>query len=241
MAYADCRREPPRLAAGRSIVIGDRVVSVVARVARPVVAVLANVVTAEECAALIALAKPRLTASTVFDTATGGHRVAECRDSESMFFLPGETPLIATLEARFSAIMNMPTDHGEGLQVLRYGPGARYTPHHDFLVPRCESSEQSLRRSGQRVSSLVIYLNDVPGGGETSFPHLGLSVCPLRGNAVYFEYCNSRGQVDAASLHAGAPVTLGEKWALTKWMRQRRFVPASANETISMQLERPRG
>jgi prolyl 4-hydroxylase len=43
---------------------------------------------------------------------------------------------------------------------------------------------------------------------------------------VYFEYCNSRGQVDAESLHAGAPVTAGEKWAVTKWMRQRRFVSA---------------
>jgi prolyl 4-hydroxylase len=74
--------------------------------------------------------------------------------------------------------MNLPIDHGEGLQVLRYGPGTRYTPHFDFLVPRSEDSEQSLRRSGQRVSSLVAYLNDVPGGGETIFPHVGLSVCP---------------------------------------------------------------
>ena len=145
-----------------------------------------------------------------------------------MFFLPGETPLIAALDARFSQLMNLPIDHGEGLQVLRYGPGTRYTPHFDFLVPRNEASEQSLRRSGQRVSSLVAYLNDVPGGGETAFPHAGLSVCPQRGNAVYFEYCNGRGQVDAASLHAGSPVTEGEKWAVTKWMRERPFVSASA-------------
>jgi prolyl 4-hydroxylase len=32
--------------------------------------------------------------------------------------------------------MNLPIDHGEGLQVLRYGPGTRSTPHFDFLVPR---------------------------------------------------------------------------------------------------------
>jgi prolyl 4-hydroxylase len=43
---------------------------------------------------------------------------------------------------------------------------------------------------------------------------------------VYFEYCNSRGQVDHASLHASAPVERGEKWVATKWMRQRRFVSA---------------
>jgi prolyl 4-hydroxylase len=224
---AACVSEPPRIAAGHSIRIGERVVSVVARVSRPVIAVLADVMSAEECRELVELGRPRLRPSTVVDPLSGVHRVAEYRDSEAMFFLPGETPLVAALEARFSTIMNLPIDHGEGLQMLRYGPGTRYEPHCDFLVPRNEASEQSLRRSGQRVSSLVVYLNDVPGGGETTFPHVGLSVAPRRGNGVYFEYCNSRGQVDAASLHAGAPVTHGEKWAVTNWMRERPFVSAS--------------
>jgi prolyl 4-hydroxylase len=218
--------DPPRLAAGNSIRMADRVVSVIARSSRPVVAVLANVLSAAECEQLIALARPRLTASTVVDPGTGENRVAEHRNSEGMFFALGETPFIAALDARFSRIMNSPVEHGEGLQVLRYGPGTRSTPHFDFLVPSNAANEESLRRSGQRVSSLVAYLNDVPGGGETTFPHAGLSVCPHRGNAVYFEYCNHRGQVDAASLHAGAPVTEGEKWAVTKWMRERRFVAA---------------
>jgi prolyl 4-hydroxylase len=217
-------QDPPRMTAGNSIRLSDRVVSVVARSSRPVIAVLANVLSADECERLIALARPRLTPSTVVDPGTGENRVAEHRNSKGMFFALGETPFIAALDARFSRIMNSPIDHGEGLQVLRYGPGTRSTPHFDFLVPGNAANEQSLRRSGQRISSLVAYLNDVPGGGETTFPHLGLSVCPQRGNAVYFEYCNSRGQVDAASLHAGAPVTEGEKWAVTKWMRERRFV-----------------
>ncbi len=221
-------QDPPRLTAGNSIRLADRVVPVVARLERPVIAVLANVLSAEECEQLIALARPRLTPSTVVDPATGENRVADYRNSEGMFFALGETPFIAALDARFAQIMNSPVDHGEGLQVLRYGPGTRTTPHFDFLVPGNATNDESLRRSGQRVSSLVAYLNDVPGGGETVFPHSGLSVCPRRGHAVYFEYCNSRGQVDAASLHAGAPVTDGEKWAVTKWMRQRRFIAAGA-------------
>jgi prolyl 4-hydroxylase len=224
-AYVD---DPPRITAGNSIRTADRVVSVLARLSRPIVAVLANVLSTEECEQLIALARPRLTPSTVVDPVTGENRVAEHRNSEGMFFALGETPLIATLDARFSQIMNSPIDHGEGLQVLRYGPGTRSTPHFDFLMPNNAANEQSLGRSGQRVSSLVVYLNDVPSGGETTFPHAGLSVCPQPGNAVYFEYCNSRSQVDAASLHAGAPVPAGEKWAVTKWMRQRQFLSAAA-------------
>ena len=223
---AEYVNDPPRMTAGNTIRLADRVVSVVARLSRPLTAVLANVLNAEECAQLIALARPRLAPSTVVDPLTGEDRVAEYRNSEGMFFAPCETPFIAALDARFAQMMNSPIDHGEGLQVLRYGPGTRSTPHFDFLMPRNTASEESLRRSGQRVSSLVAYLNDVPGGGETTFPHAGLSVCPQQGNAVYFEYCNGRGQVDAASLHAGAPVTDGEKWAVTKWMRERPFISA---------------
>jgi prolyl 4-hydroxylase len=76
------------------------------------------------------------------------------------------------------------------------------------------------------MSTLIVYLNDVPQGGATAFPEIGLSVTPRRGNAVYFEYSNSRQQLDGKSLHAGAPVIEGEKWAMTKWMRTRRFIPA---------------
>jgi prolyl 4-hydroxylase len=221
-------QDAPRLPAGNLIRVADRIISVVARLARPVAAVLSNVLSAEECEQLIALARPRLTPSTVVDPDTGENRVAEHRNSEGMFFALGETPFIAALDARFAQIMNGPVDHGEGLQVLRYGPGTRSTPHFDFLVPGNATNDESLHRSGQRVSSLIAYLNDVPGGGETTFPRAGFSVCAQRGQAVYFEYCNGRGQVDAASLHAGAPVTDGEKWAVTKWMRQRRFVAAGA-------------
>lgn len=226
MPDAAYETDSPRMAAGHSLHVADRVVSVVARVSRPVIAVLANVMSAEECEELVALARPRLRPSTVVAPATGDNGVAEYRNSEGMFFMPGETPLVAALDARFSEIMNLPVSHGEGLQVLRYRPGTRYAPHFDFLVPRNEASERSLKRSGQRVSTLVTYLNDVLGGGETAFPHAGLTVSPIRGNAVYFEYCNRRGQVDSASLHAGAPVTNGEKWVATKWMRERPFVPA---------------
>ncbi len=80
-----------------------------------------------------------------------------------------------------------------------------------------------LAKGGQRVSTMVIYLNDVEEAGETTFPDVGLSVTPKKGAAVYFEYCNSQNQVDPLTLHAGAPVAAGEKWIATKWMRQRRY------------------
>lgn len=224
--------ETPRLAAGNTIQTSDRLVSVTMRLQRPACAVLANLLSAEECGQLIALARPRLTPSTVVDPMTGANQMAAHRDSEGMFFRLAENPFIARLDERISQLMNSPVDHGEGLQVLRYGPGTQSTPHFDFLMPSNATNQQSLERSGQRISSLVIYLNDVPRGGETVFPEVGLTVCPRRGHGVYFEYCNSRGQVDPLSLHAGAPVIEGEKWAVTKWMRQRRFLSVGTPRSI---------
>ena len=78
--------------------------------------------------------------------------------------------------------------------------GGPCAPHHDFLAPTNAANIASVARSGQRVSTLVAYLNDVPPGGETCFPAIGLSVSPQRGHAVYFEYGNDAEEVDETLL-----------------------------------------
>ncbi len=216
--------ETPRIAPENLIRTFDRGIPVLARHEKPIIVLLEGVLSSEECDQLIDLARPRLQPSTVVDPQTGANTVANYRNSEGMFFRPGETPLIARLDRRISELMGCPVPNGEGLQVLRYGPGGHTAPHFDFLVPSNPTNDASLKRSGQRISTLMIYLSDVARGGETVFPEVGLSVTPRRGNAVYFEYANSRQQLDARSLHAGAPVMEGEKWAVTKWMRSRPFV-----------------
>ena len=220
------RPETPRLAAGPVIRTFDRDIVVALRVAQPALAVLAGVLSADECREIIALGRDRLRASTVMDPASGRDTVAAHRSSEGMFFRPEETPFVARLERRVAELMNCPLRNGEGFQLLHYHPGGGSAPHYDFLTPGTAANDASLARSGQRVSSLVIYLNDVERGGETVFPEIGLAVTPRQGHAVHFEYANRRGDVDLKSVHAAAPVEAGEKWVLTKWMRERAFVSA---------------
>ncbi|HVW27415.1 MAG TPA: 2OG-Fe(II) oxygenase [Polyangiaceae bacterium] len=227
LEYVD---EPGRLSAGTRFIAEGRAVSVLFRVERPCAAVLGGVLTAEECKHVIELARPRLAPSTVVDPATGKDVVAHYRDSFGMFFRPAENPFIAGLDARIAAIMGLPAAHGEGLQVLHYPAGAGSAPHFDFLEPSNAANRASIARSGQRVSTLVSYLNPVEGGGETAFPHLGWAVSPVPGNAVYFEYANSIGQVDRRTLHGSNRVIAGEKWVLSKWMRARPFVTARDRE-----------
>jgi prolyl 4-hydroxylase len=218
------KRPAARLAPGTRLDAGDREIVVHMRSEDPVVATLGNVLDAEECRVLIELARPRLRPSTLVDPMTGHDVVSDRRTSWGMFFRLEEDDFIARLDRRLSRMMNLPLGNGEGLQVLHYPTGAGSEPHFDYLHPGNAANRESIARSGQRVSTLVTYLNDVPAGGQTVFPALGWATSPLRGNAVYFEYTDGQGTVDARTLHASAAVTQGEKWVVTKWMRQRRFV-----------------
>src|SRR3546814_9411490 len=104
------------------------------------------------------------------------------------------------------------------MQVLRYGPGAEYRPHYDWFDPERPGVGAILARGGQRVASVVIYLNTPARGGATVFPDARFEVAPAKGNAVFFSY--DRPHAMTGTLHAGAPVLEGEKWIATKWLRR---------------------
>jgi len=188
----------------------------------PRVVVFHGLLSDTECEQLMEEARPRLSRSETVDTATGGNEVNAARTSDGMFFERGETPLIQRIEQRIAALVNWPVDHGEGLQILRYRPGAQYLPHHDYFDPAQPGTPAIVERGGQRVGTLVMYLNTPERGGATVFPDVGLEVAAQRGSAVFFSY--DRPHPVTKTLHGGAPVLAGEKWVATKWLRQRVFV-----------------
>ena len=200
---------------------GDREVTVIVSLAEPRVMVFGNLLSSEECDEIIALARTRLARSETVQTATGATEVNEARTSQGMFFDRGEHAVCKRIELRMAALLNWPVENGEGLQVLRYGPGAEYKPHYDYFDPDQAGTPTILKRGGQRVASLVCYLNTPTLGGATVFPDVKLDVAPLKGNAVFFSY--DRPHPLTRSLHGGAPVIEGEKWVATKWLRQGRF------------------
>jgi len=224
--------ETLRIAPGNLIRTPDRDVRVTLRIERPQIVFLDDLLSLEECDELVLRSRDRLTRSTTVNPADGKDAVIEARSSEGTFFPLNADDFIARLDRRISALMNMPVANGEGLQILHYHVGGQYTPHYDYFAPDEPGSKPHLANGGQRVSSLVMYLNDVADGGATVFPELGLQVGPKKGGGVYFEYCNSRGQLDALSLHGGLPVLKGEKWIATKWMRERTYCQAVTNENM---------
>jgi prolyl 4-hydroxylase len=149
----------------------------------------------------------------------GSQRVDQRRTSEGMFFSLGEVPLVDRIEQRLATLLEIPVSHGEGLQVLHYLPGQEYEPHFDWFDPEQPGYAAITAAGGQRIASVVMYLNTPAQGGGTAFPELGLTVTARRGAAVYFAYEGG----DLSSLHAGLPVQKGEKWIATKWLRERPY------------------
>lgn len=191
----------------------DREIDIVTRLEEPLIVILGNVLSNEECDELVRLSKDKMKRSKIGTT----REENELRTSSSMFLEESENEIIARVEKRVSSIMNIPVEHGEGLQILRYTPGQEYKAHHDFF------SSTSKVASNNRISTLVMYLNDVEQGGETFFPQLNLSVTPKKGMAVYFEYFYNDQNLNDLTLHGGAPVITGEKWVATQWMRKQRI------------------
>ena len=212
----------PRLdASPAQLDCGDRTVNVLLAMAQPRIVVFGNLLSPEECDALIADAAPRMARSLTVATQTGGEEVNDDRTSDGMFFQRGQSPLIQRIEERIARLLNWPLENGEGLQVLHYLPGAEYKPHYDYFDPAEPGTPRIVQRGGQRVGTLVMYLNTPEQGGGTTFPDVHLEVAPQRGNAVFFSY--ERPHPTTRTLHGGAPVIAGEKWVATKWLRERKF------------------
>lgn len=112
--------------------------------------------------------------------------------------------------------------YAERLAVLRYETGEEYQPHVDYITnPHAADSQEDYRKHGQRLKTVFAYLNEVPAGGETEFPKLGVKVKPERGGGVMFRNVRPEGTPDRQTLHAGCPVVEGEKWLATLWIRER--------------------
>lgn len=180
----------------------------------PAITRFAGLFSPAECAYLRAAAAPMLEPAVVIDQRTGRQMRDKVRICDSVgFTAPLENPAVHALNRRIAAASGMPAEHGEPLQVLRYEPGGEYRPHFD-AIPGF---------ANQRVATMLVWLNEGYEGGETHFPTPGLKLKGRTGDAILFRNTGPDVRRDPAAGHAGLPVTAGEKWIASRWIRERRF------------------
>jgi prolyl 4-hydroxylase len=113
----------------------------------------------------------------------------------------------------------------EDLQVVRYKPGTYYKAHHDSCCDDSTACREFEMKGGQRVGTLLVYLNDEFTDGETHFPdHGDVKMKAAPGSAIFFRpLANDAAQCHPKALHAGLPISSGIKYVCNAWVREDNF------------------
>ncbi len=163
---------------------------------------------------LIALAEPLLTRATI-TTPDGEIKVDEVWRACEIAHVDQTDPSIKTLREIVCAITESPDDRLEPIQIVKYGVGGHFLPHHD-----CYGDDET---DNNRQFTVIFYLNAPEKGGATTFPLLNIRVTSLPGNVLMFNNLCDDGKLNNLSLHSGENVEEGVKYIATCWVRQKKY------------------
>lgn len=190
--------------------------------ANPLVAVYDDVLTAAEIDHVLGLDHAALKRATIMDQFET--KLSEQRTNRQQLIDQWSDPVLAEVCTRISSLVRLPPENCETAKLLHYRGGEKFDPHQDAFDGFMPNGAIEMMSGGQRMFTTLLYLNDVAEGGETVFPKLKISVRPKPGRVLAFSN-TLPGQTERHphAVHAGLPVTKGEKWVLSLWWRERLY------------------
>ena len=177
-----------------------------------------NFIEYDDCQNIIKTATPLFSESQLVSGGTENIRKSQTA------WLPITDPVVEKIIRKTCAITNIPFEHAEKLQVVKYQPGGFYSAHYDASCDDKKECVEFEKNGGQRIVTLIIYLNDEYEGGETEFPNLNKKYKLNSGGALLFYSLETNGnQCHPLSLHSGTPVKSGEKYIANVWLREKPY------------------
>jgi prolyl 4-hydroxylase len=192
--------------------------------ADPILYVVSDFLSNDECDAFIQASKGKLKPSTVISS--DEHIQHESRTSENCWIQHDANEIVHEVSKRLSILVQMPIRNAEQYQLVYYKKGTEYKPHFDSLDYETEDGKKNWEPGGQRMISILAYLNDVEAGGGTDFPEIGATIVAKKGDVAVFHntlpgtHATTHPKIHPRSLHAGMPVIKGEKWMVNLWFRE---------------------
>ena len=184
-----------------------------------------DILTKRECEDLIAFSKNKGMAESMvwsYDSQSGNQLDVSHRKSKQTWIGDEDHPVGMKLARISEYLTGIPMDHQEALQVAMYERQGKFNEHYDACVDKDpEYCNKMNAGSGERRSTLLVYLNDEFTGGETEFVNVGIKIKPERGKGILFWNTYDDETVIDDSKHRGNPVINGEKWIATKWSHQK--------------------
>jgi prolyl 4-hydroxylase len=178
------------------------------------------VITPEECKYLIDKAEPSFSRSTVVASTS----IDSTRTSETAW-IPREDPVVRKILEKAIELTGKPFENCEDMQIVRYKPGAYYRAHHDSCCVDNNSCLEFERQGGQRVGTLLVYLNNDFTEGHTHFPNFNnLKLKAEPGSAIFFRPLGTKDpRCHPSALHSGLPIATGTKYVCNIWVRETKF------------------
>ncbi len=163
----------------------------------PLIYSIGNFLDASKCQQLINQTEPFMFPAPVVGKGNG--EVSKARTASSCFLNREDLPTVVSAVSRLLAGKSV--SHIELPQVGRYRANEEYQAHFDAFDLETEDGSRFAENGGQRVATVLIYLNDVMKGGRTYFPSPDLSFQPVRGDALVFFPASLDGKLDDKALH----------------------------------------
>lgn len=191
----------------------------------PLIYVLHSAVPRLLCRYVMAVGAGLIRQSDVVDPATGKSKIDPYRTGFHHQFMSGLCDFtVAIFDHHLAAQTNTQPQQGEPLTMLVYRPGQQYKPHWDHLVDTMDENFSRIERSGNRLYTALVTLDDAFTGGATRFTKLDLDVRLAPGDMLVFQNLDAQGRRHDGTMHAGLPVEDGVKWLASKWIRQRVYM-----------------
>ncbi|KAL5282876.1 hypothetical protein ACFFRR_005737 [Megaselia abdita] len=180
----------------------------------PEIVIVHDFISDTEIEILKSIAKPLLTRATIFNVDKRAGIAGNDRTSQYAWFEENDHSLIPILNRRIGGMTELSMRFAEKIQVMNYGLGGHYSTHYDYFdPPRNKESFKNLQYEfGNRIATVLVYMNDIEQGGSTVFPELQIAVQPEKGSAVFWYNLKTNGDGDTRTLHAACPVLYGSKW-----------------------------
>lgn len=182
--------------------------------------VVDSVLTKDDCRYLMEKANSLFKPSSV----VGVNGQDPSRTSETAW-ISKDDPVAKKVFAKACEMTGKPMGCCEDLQVVRYKPGTYYKAHHDSCCDGSDACQEFETKGGQRVGTMLVYLNDEFTDGETHFPdHGGVKMKTPPGSAIFFRpLANDTPKCHPKALHAGLPISSGTKYVCNAWVREEDF------------------
>lgn len=183
----------------------------------PLIKTMENFLTHEECQVLIEESRNRLRDSSIISYSGYGVLEKGIRSTWSAT-ANSDNLFVKNIRDRISILLDIDVERFDNLEVICYKEGGEFKLHRDDF--NCIRLPQACEKGGNRIASVIIYLNDNFDGGFTDFPYLKFRVQPKEGKFLFFDYSNSDQEIKHSTSHSAEPVYNGEKWIAALWIRE---------------------